>query len=114
MKEKMKDKGVNTSFELIEKDKYNLFIKKNKTEVVFEDFNESDIDWSNFVEITHDYNESKIREALKSPVILKDYVWIEANNFLQKGKYMKLVKIVLEKIMLLLSWLKTLFRSSLI
>jgi PGF-pre-PGF domain-containing protein len=62
-------------------------IEKGNIEIRFEEFIESNIDWSKIVE-TAEANKTAINEFLsKKNSKLRDFVWIESNDFLKRGKY---------------------------
>jgi hypothetical protein len=93
-KEKMEDGGIRvtitkpkelstTSFS---KERYTATLEKGNIEVEFEDF--EDANWNKTVEVTGIININKINSFLsKAGLVLKDFVWVETNGFLEEGKY---------------------------
>jgi len=94
-KEKMKKYGVELSIEITDKETSGgtekigkMILKKNNIEVSIEDFNEKDADWTKEIEVNEDVNKNKLNDFLsKNGIFLKDFIWVDTNEFLKEGKY---------------------------
>ena len=85
-KQKMERVGARVSLIKSKSERYTARIEKNNIIVEFEDV--ENVNWDETVELNEDVNEDVINEfLLEGNLKLKDFVWVEANDFVEERSY---------------------------